>query len=164
MPHNSRPDHRRNIIETGVAGMKLENGAARERVRSRTQDLNTATGSPTDVQMASASHSPVKDGIASHESMPKRDGHDAVVGGDITLKMEPGEPPKLSRSQSHKIASRSPVLFGDYRDRTEEARAIFETMPVCNYTNKYIGSTEHGSMDCDCAEEWGKLFPDMLSS
>lgn len=79
------------------------------------------------------------------------------MGGDITLKMEPGQPPKLSRSASQKI-SRPPQLFNHLPDSTAEAQATFQMMEECTYANKYMGYTEH-AMDCDCAEEWGKLHP-----
>lgn len=78
-----------------------------------------------------------------------------MVGGKVTLKMEPGQPPKLARSSSQKITSRPLQLFTDYDNKTEEAKAVFETIPTCVYSSRFMGATEHG-MDCDCSEEWGK--------
>lgn len=82
------------------------------------------------------------------------------VGGDITVKMEPGQPPKLSRSSSQKVVAQPPQLFLHLPDSTAEAQSTFEVMETCTYANKYMGYTEH-AMECDCAEEWGKLcfFP-----
>lgn len=87
------------------------------------------------------------------------------VGGDITVKMEPGQPPKLSRSSSQKVVAQAPQLFLHLPDSTAEAQSTFEVMETCTYANKYMGYTEH-AMECDCAEEWGKLcfFPFSVSS
>lgn len=79
------------------------------------------------------------------------------VGGDIVLKQEPGQPPKLSRSSSQKIVSRPPQLFSHLPDSTEDAKATFTQIEECLYANKYMGITEH-AMECECAEEWGKFF------
>ena len=78
-----------------------------------------------------------------------------VVGGDITVKMEPGQPPKLARSTSQKVTPRPPPLFDHLPDATDEAKSSFMVMEFCTYSNKYLGYTEH-AMECDCNEEWGK--------
>ena len=110
--------------------------------------------------MISTSRSPVKDEkITPQSSSPSSEKHEEVIGGEVTVKMEPGQPPKLARSTSQKIVAAPPLLFGDYPDKTNEAQGHFEVIPSCIYSNKYIGSTEHGSMDCDCVEEWGKMLP-----
>ena len=80
-----------------------------------------------------------------------------VVGGDITIKMEPGQPPKLARSSTQKVTARAPQLFGHLPDKTMEATGQFQVITDCIYTNKYLGSTEH-AMECDCSEEWGKPY------
>ena len=78
-----------------------------------------------------------------------------IVGGEVIVKMEPGQPPKLARSSSHKIPLRPAQLFSDCESKTEESKGVFEVIPTCTYSSKYMGATEHG-MDCDCSEEWGK--------
>ena len=78
-----------------------------------------------------------------------------VVGGEITVKMEPGQPTKLARSTSQKVTSRPPPLFDHSPDATDEAKSSFMVMESCTYSNKYLGYTEH-AMECDCNEEWGK--------
>ncbi|KAL5362728.1 hypothetical protein BJX96DRAFT_154475 [Aspergillus floccosus] len=75
------------------------------------------------------------------------------VGGGIIVKLEPGQPPKLTRSSSQKVVARPPQLFSHLPDSTAEAQATFELMGTCTYANKYMGYTEH-AMECDCAEEW----------
>lgn len=78
-----------------------------------------------------------------------------TVGGDVTLKLEPGRPPKLQRTTSRKVERRAPPLFFDYENKTAEATSTFSLLQHCTYANKYLGSTEP-ALECDCAEEWGK--------
>ncbi|WEW56474.1 histone methyltransferase set2 [Emydomyces testavorans] len=75
------------------------------------------------------------------------------IGGDITVKQELGQPPKLARSASQKLTARVAPLFNDLPDQTTEAASTFQVMEACTYANKFMGYTEH-AMDCDCAEEW----------
>lgn len=93
------------------------------------------------------------------ESSPNSDASDTMKEniGEIVLKQEPGQPPKLSRSSSQKVASRPPPLYTHLPDSTQDALATFEQIPGCIYANKYMGYTEH-AMECDCAEEWGKFW------
>lgn len=83
------------------------------------------------------------------------DNMEEKVGGDISVKLEPGQPPKLTRSSSQKVAARPPQLFLHLPNSTAQAEETFEVMDACTYANKYMGYTEH-AMECDCAEEWGK--------
>ncbi|PSK45227.1 Histone-lysine N-methyltransferase, H3 lysine-36 specific [Elsinoe australis] len=76
-----------------------------------------------------------------------------TVGGDITLKMEPGEPPKLSRRTSQKVPARPPPDFSHLPDATPEATSTFQLLQGCSYAAKYLGSTE-APLECDCSEEW----------
>ena len=59
-----------------------------------------------------------------------------IVGGDITLKMEPGKAPKLSRTASQKVVSRPPPLFLDLPDSTAAAKETFVVLSECTYANK----------------------------
>ena len=104
----------------------------------------------------SQSRSPVKK-EEDEEQKGENANDEEKVGGDITVRLEPGQPPKLARSTSQKVVPRPPPLFLDLPDSTEEARSSFEVMETCTYANKSMGYTEH-AMECDCAEEWGKLF------
>ena len=161
MPVDRHSQHH-NIIETGVKDIRLENRqVSKERGRTRPDDLkerspSTSTFLPRDIIMESISQSPMKNGHDSEASTPTNEKRQEIVGGDITLKMEPGQPPKLSRSTSQKIVARSPVSYNDYPDKTEEAQRYFEMLPACSYANKYIGASQHQYMDCECVEEWGK--------
>jgi hypothetical protein len=77
------------------------------------------------------------------------------VGGGISVKLEPGQPPKLARSSSQKVVPRPPQLFSHLPDSTRDAQKTFEVIQSCQYANKYMGYTEH-AMECDCTEEWGE--------
>lgn len=102
------------------------------------------------------SKSPTKQESAYNSPAPKAE-QEETIGGEVTLKLEPGKPPKLARSTSHKVEKRPPQLFHDYEDKTNEAKGTFSTLSECTYANKFLGTTEH-ALECDCAEEWGKLF------
>ncbi|KAF2791467.1 hypothetical protein K505DRAFT_248908 [Melanomma pulvis-pyrius CBS 109.77] len=101
------------------------------------------------------SQSPVKQ-QGSTVSSPEDAEHEEVVGGEITLKMEPGKAPKLSRTASQKVISRAPRLFLDLPDSTEDAKTTFTVLSECTYGNKSLGNTEH-ALECDCTEEWDAI-------
>lgn len=161
------PDYKRSVshstIEAGVEEIRLESDQrSKEWGGTRIHDLQrkpTSHNSPsrTGVDMKSTSQSPVKNGHMSGDTTPGTDHHEEVVAGEVAVSIESGYPPKLVRSVSQKIVARSPPLFTDHADKSTEAQKHFEMIPACTYSNKYIGSTEHG-MDCDCVEEWGKTI------
>ena len=82
--------------------------------------------------------------------------HEEVVGGEITVKMEAGKPPKLSRSSSQKIMAKPVALFDDFPDKTDEACGVFEVIKDSIYANKHIGCVDDDGFECECEEEWGK--------
>jgi hypothetical protein len=123
-------------------------------VKSDSSNLSDSE-SPGKIEFNSAIQTPIKSRSTSHSPVKVKAEREQVVGGDITLKLEPGEPPKLARTASHKVAARSPPMFDNYEDKTKEAKGVFEVIPQCIYSAKYLGSTEH-AMECDCTEEWGK--------
>jgi len=77
-----------------------------------------------------------------------------TIGGDILLKTESGDVPKLSRRATQKVAQRAPPLFTDLPDATPNATSSFEILRDCTYAAKYLGYTE-APLECDCNEEWG---------
>lgn len=87
--------------------------------------------------------------------MPKQE--EDKVGGDITVKLEPGQAPKLSRSASKKLPLRPAPKFLELTDAGPEASRGFETLERCLYANKWIGTTDP-ALECDCQEEWGMPF------
>lgn len=50
---------------------------------------------------------------------------------------------------------RTPQLFLDSENKTDEARSTFQEISGCIYANKQLGhSGQHEQMTCDCHEEW----------
>lgn len=119
-------------------------------------DSPSANGDANNLHSAASSRSPVKEEEPDMDTTTmKQDPEIETVGGDIVVKQEPGQPPKLSRSSSQKVVPRPPPLWTHLPDSTHDALATFEQVESCWYANKYMGYTEH-AMECDCAEEWGK--------
>lgn len=152
------------VVEEGIKGMKLKSGDASDeegqgtiRVGGIKKESFTSNGtvSPLKADNGSDTRSPGKSPVASRFPHMLKSEDEQIVGGDVTVKIEPGQPLKLSRMSSQKIVPRTAPLFDDYPDKTAEAKDTFQVIPACIYSNKYIGSTEH-AMECDCAEEWGK--------
>ncbi|KAL8710925.1 MAG: hypothetical protein Q9220_004524 [cf. Caloplaca sp. 1 TL-2023] len=100
-----------------------------------------------------ALQSPQKSGVSSHSSTVSTPKNEELIPSAVTLKQEPGEPPKLARSTSQKVTSRAPPLFHQLPSKTEEAKDTFQAIPSCVYSSKAIGATDH-AMDCECNEEW----------
>ncbi|KAL4868519.1 hypothetical protein BDV12DRAFT_102192 [Aspergillus spectabilis] len=167
MPTHDNADPQSESVADAVTAMKLEpsdnateapvlngGGAALPE-----PPINDERATPSLVKSRSSSRTPLKKEISkSVEGDLKDEGdNDASgtekVGGDISVKLEPGQPPKLARSSSQKVVPRPPQLFLDLPDSTKEAKKSFEVIDYCQYANKYMGYTEH-AMECDCAEEW----------
>ncbi len=151
-------------MEVEVEEVKMKNGSRSEEVRGRTragdikeESSTGGTNTPKSFILKSSSSSPEKSVNSVQSPKMGSEKMEETVGGGITVKLEPGKPPKLSRSSSQKIISRPAPLFDDYPDDTNEAKSTFQVIPECVYSNRSIGSTEH-AMDCDCADEWGKLI------
>ena len=154
------------VVEEGIKEMKIKAedsssdeevyGTIRvEEVKPQPVRLNKIE-SPVKMEVNFATQSPTKGRSASHSPIKAKGEHEEIVGGEITLKLEPGQPPKLARTASHKVNARPVQMFDDYADKTEEATGVFQVITQCSYSAKYLGTTEH-AMECDCAEEWGKI-------
>ena len=119
------------------------------------EEHGTANDTPIKQEARSRSNleSPIKSQSAAQSPQVKSD-NEETIGGEIVVKVEPGQAPKLSRKSSQKVIQRPPQLFLDLPDKTEEAETSFEVMPDCTYANKYIGTTDH-ALECECQEEWG---------
>lgn len=141
--------------------MHLENGDSHTKLgRSKSGEFkvepsDSHSSTPSDLDMETKIPTEREPSSGSSEDSPEQ--HEEVVGGDVTLKMEPGEPPKLARSSSHKVIAGPAQLYNDEPDRTEEARRTFQVLSECSYSSKYIGSSSHDYMECDCSEEWGEI-------
>lgn len=126
---------------------------------STSANASSSSSSPSPaIKKADQSDSLLKMEVDSDENMSHL--KTSSIGADITLKQEPGKPPKLARSSSQKVIARPPQLFSHLPDSVNEARQTFEVINDCIYGSKYMGHTEH-AMECDCSEEWGKLIYSM---
>ena len=153
---------RNKVLVESVEDLHLENGVNRRAGGGRRSESTTGSNgvlTPNDAAMKSETQSPVKNEKVSESPNIGSEEHEEVIGGGVTVKEEAGQPPKLSRTTSQKIIARPPLLFNDCPSKTEEARGTFDAISECTYTSKHIGSTEHGSMECDCQEDWGRIYP-----
>ncbi|KAF2016498.1 hypothetical protein BU24DRAFT_328480, partial [Aaosphaeria arxii CBS 175.79] len=147
-------------LEPVLRDMKIEEGqphvAESEDAKVKLEDdrlgrTPTPMSIPSKTKSRSTSHSPVKRSPSS--STPVDEKQEEIVGGEVTLKMEPGKAPKLTRKASQKVVSKPPPLYLDLPDVTEEAQKLFSVLTECTYGNKSLGTTEP-ALECDCSEEW----------
>lgn len=106
----------------------------------------------------STSQSPVKKESGANTPV-SLDIPEATIGGEVTLRMEPGKLPKLSRTSSQKVMMRPPPLFTDEPDMHDKATRLFQVITNCEYANKSLGLTEDEGLDevqCECDDEWGE--------
>ncbi|KAK8169578.1 hypothetical protein IWX90DRAFT_182302 [Phyllosticta citrichinensis] len=159
----SETDRQAAQLEPEVRDMKLEpespadDGGAHvqgelETDRQEQALIANGSASPPKSAVKSSPHTPAKMESGGQTPAESLEGEE-VVGGDITVKVEPGKAPKLARSSSQRIEKKPPPLFLDYEDKTLESTTTFTLLEECTYGNKYMGSTEH-ALECDCAEEW----------
>ncbi|KAI4910389.1 hypothetical protein J4E90_007824 [Alternaria incomplexa] len=159
---DSESDQNTAQLEPELREMKLEGatsggageGKSTTQVKVEGDSLDRAStplAIPPRLKTRSKSQSP----MAKHElnTPSPGSGQEEIVGGDITLKMEPGKAPKLSRSASQKVVTRPPPLYIDLPDSTDAAKETFVVLPECTYANKTIGTTDP-ALECDCQEEY----------
>lgn len=125
--------------------------------RSTTPELQPLESTFSVKSPSPNSPSQTKMRIGSQSQTPKSEYDEENLGGDITVTVEPGKMPKLSRKQSQKVISRPATLFDDLPDVTSEATEIFQVIKDCIYGAKHMGSSEHDALDCDCSEEWSMI-------
>ncbi|TVY75780.1 H3 lysine-36 specific histone-lysine N-methyltransferase [Lachnellula suecica] len=135
-------------------GSPLENGFADDGAyeQAPTPGSSKKSRSSTPAMGNSRTQSPMKKQSATPS--PNPDDEQEVIGGDITVTVEDGKPPKLSRKAPKKVIARPAQLYDHLPDSTEEAVSLFSIIKDCIYGGKYMGHSEHDSMDCDCAEQW----------
>ena len=153
------------LVEEGFKEMKIKNGDSSDEEAQDTIEVEVVkhepvlqNGKPNATGAKSAMQLPKRNAPGVQSPVRIGDGHREVVAGEITVKLEPGQPPKLARTPSKTIVARCAPTFDSYEDKTEEATGVFQLLTECTYSAKYLGSTEH-AMECDCAEEWGKNNP-----
>jgi [histone H3]-lysine36 N-trimethyltransferase len=168
MAHSSKPSPKAEPVDEDTIVVKQQSSPPAD----RELEMNLLqTGKVKDERAVSASNSPsllpsklkssrsssstsIKSCATSESSVDKKESKEKA-GGQISQKMEAGQPPKLARSATQKVVSRVAPLFDDLPDATIEAKSSFSVIDACTYSNKFLGYTEH-AMECDCSEEWGK--------
>ena len=149
-------DVRKMTVQDGVGG----GGGARDGSFPNTDSQNH---SPTleprrKLKSSSISHSPIKKESGANTPI-SLDIPEETIGGEVTVKMEPGKLPKLSRTSSQKITARPPPLFTDEPDMYDKATRLFQVITNCEYANKSLGLTDDEGLDevqCECDDEWGE--------
>lgn len=166
MDEHQKPNPRAEM-EARVNEMHLTNATAFHEV-SRTAraeglrvEMNGALTSPGKARTNPSTPSPIKSEEKSQSPQMMKDEHQEVGGANAAVKLEPTHPPKLARMASQKIPAKPAVLFDAYANKTEESKSTFRVIGACIYSSKQIGSTEQ-AMECDCAEEWGKMTMTVL--
>ena len=161
-PHPSSPT----VVDEGLKDLHLPNedtvhrGANEPCRRLRRDMTGNNQHSPS---TGSGMQSPTKHSVSPQSSATSTPKHEESLPGTVTVKQEPGQGPKLTRTTSQKVVPRTPPLFHDYPDKTDEAQGGFQVIPGCIYSSKAIGATEH-AMDCDCTEEWSQYPPVSMPS
>lgn len=157
-------DRKSGVVDTALRDMKLE-----EEYGGQDTSLNGAYDAPTpEGMLRSRSSTPAMRKFTSQSPFkrsatqtPKSESESVageVIGGDITVTVEPGKAPKLSRKSSQKVVVPPRTLFNHMEDSTEEAVSVFQVIKDCIYGSKYMGYSEHDALDCDCSEEWS-MYP-----
>jgi hypothetical protein len=152
-------DNKPEAVDTALGDMKLEspdaaldtikaNGSAEPSLTPAATKTSRSPSLEGSNSLSSAAQTPVS-GVYEHEE---------ILEGEVALKLEPGKPPKLSRKSSQKIMSRPPLLFDHLPDSTLEAVTTFQVIRDCIYGSKYMGSSEHDALGCDCSEEWSEYW------
>ncbi|KAH7360841.1 hypothetical protein BKA65DRAFT_391942 [Rhexocercosporidium sp. MPI-PUGE-AT-0058] len=158
-------DPKPGAVDAALEDMKLQEGGSPDEeedtimVNGKHEEVSTSSSikrsrSSTPAIKQSASQSPLQRGSASQTPRSQDDEEEEIIGGGITVTVEPGKAPKLSRKSSQKVISRPPTLYDDMPDSTEEASTVFQLIKDCIYGSKHMGSSEHDALDCDCSEQW----------
>lgn len=162
---NTGSDKKTALLEPELREMKLEENAspvhgeghAPDQVKVEDDESSELASAPSAIPPRLKSRSKSRSPAIKQDSEASSPGSsgEEVVGGDITLKMEPGKVPKLSRAASRKVPPRPPTLYLDLPDATAAAKETFTVLSECTYANKTIGTTD-SALECDCSEEWGR--------
>jgi histone-lysine N-methyltransferase SETD2 len=143
-------------VDAALGDMKLEEDSS----SSDTLEVNGSREAKSPSAEPKVSPSPsLKESTAQslEELTPTSEDEDKeLIAGEISLKDEPGKSPKLSRKSSQKIISRPPILYDHLPNSTSEAVTKFQVIRDCIYGSKYMGSSEHDALGCDCSEEWSE--------
>lgn len=153
-------DKKPEAVGTALSDMKLEESADAPLDNIKLNGNAEHSPTPTATKDSRSPSMEQSNSLASAAQTPKSEGseHEEILEGEIAFKLEPGKPPKLSRKSSQKVVSRPPPLFNHLPNATSEAVSTFQVIRDCIYGSKYMGSSEHDALGCDCSEEWSKYW------
>lgn len=165
-------------VDSALGEMKLEEGSSPDGTHStivvngKYEEHPAPYGlkrslSATPIAGKSASQSPLKDERESQTPKSELDDDEDTIGGDITVTVEPGKVPKLSRKSTQKVPPRPPTLYNDLPDSTVESLSVFQCIPECLYGSKAMGRSkmsddDDGPIDCDCSEERSRSLAEII--
>ena len=146
-PSRPKLDLKEESSESKISSVKDE-------VSSSTSNSPTLSATNMKSSPSPSDSTPVSKMVTDTTKMEASQNH---VNGHASVKAEPPTPANDTRSTSRKGVARVAPLFDHLPDATLEAKSAYQTLDACTYANKYLGFTEH-AMECDCSEEWGKLY------
>ncbi|KAB8295803.1 hypothetical protein EYC80_008626 [Monilinia laxa] len=147
-------------VKAALGEMKLEQGMGAQDFSNGTNGYISTfaeirgSHSNTPGPVTSRSQTPSRNQSTSQTPTSEDEEDEETIGGDITVTVEPGKAPKLSRKSLQKVIPRPPPLFKDLPDSTEEASSVFQVIKDCIYGAKHMGASDHDALDCDCPEEY----------
>jgi histone-lysine N-methyltransferase SETD2 len=127
-----------------MGGIKIEDGA----VNGAHPELDDAPALPTPDLKDASMDSPGQ----SQDDFKSR----SESVGTPSSQKPPSRLPRKT-SQKNQQPPRTPTLYHDLPDVTEQSCSTFQVIPDCLYGSKHLGSTDNDALDCECREEWRKL-------
>jgi [histone H3]-lysine36 N-trimethyltransferase len=145
-------------VDTALSDMKLEESQDVPLDNIKMNGNAEHSPTPTATKDSRSPSLGESNSLTSAAQTPKSEGneHEEILAGEIAVKLEPGKPPKLSRKSSQKVMSHPPPLFDHLPNATTEAVSTFQVIRDCIYGSKYMSSSEHDALGCDCSEDWSE--------
>ncbi|KAH0363646.1 hypothetical protein KCU65_g7234, partial [Aureobasidium melanogenum] len=141
------------VEEMDIAVDTTEGAAATHESSPGVEDIQVRPASGRDTPRRVKKETPSSKQPSAAQSPAVKGEREETIGGDLSIKLEPGKAPKLSRTMSQKIITGPRQLFNDLPDATDEATSTFDVLLDCTYGARHLGTTEQ-ALECDCVEEW----------
>ncbi|KAI5197684.1 hypothetical protein E4T38_07872 [Aureobasidium subglaciale] len=155
-PRDSRGKSLTTEVEKMDIAVDTTEGAAAAATRESSSGMEDAQARPAsngDTPRRFKKETPLSKQPSATQSPAVKGEREETIGGDLSIKLEPGKAPKLSRTMSQKVITGPRQLFNDLPDATDEATSTFDILADCTYGAKHLGTTEQ-ALECDCVEEW----------
>ncbi|KAH0283832.1 hypothetical protein KCU84_g18507, partial [Aureobasidium melanogenum] len=141
------------VEEMDIANDTTDGAAATHESSSGIEDTQARPASDRDTPRRIKKETPSSKQPSAAQSPLVKGEREETIGGDLSIKLEPGKAPKLSRTMSQKIITGPRQLFNHFPDATDEATSTFDVLLDCTYGARHLGTTEQ-ALECDCVEEW----------